>query len=72
MSGVATSMALAVKELEMGEFHWILLREEASSSDDLLAYSPQKISRPHADAKAAWAAGYLALRAGLHRSAGQK
>lgn len=68
MSGVSTSIALAVKELEAGEFHWILLQEESSSLEDLLAYSPQKISRPHADEKAAWTAGYLALRAGLHRT----
>ena len=71
MNGVATSMALAVKELEIGEFHWILLREEASSSEDQLAYSPLKMSRAYADGKAAWAAGYLALRAGLNRSYGR-
>ena len=62
MSNAATSIALAVKELEVGEFHWILLRETDSLSDQL-AYAPEKISGSHANAKAAWTAGYLALRA---------
>ena len=64
LSNAATSIALAVKELEVGEFHWILLREAASSSEQL-AYAPEKISSSHANAKAAWTAGYLALRARL-------
>ena len=62
LSNAATSIALAVKELEVGEFHWILLRE-ADSSSDQLAYAPEKISGSHANAKSAWTAGYLALRA---------
>ncbi|RYZ80412.1 MAG: hypothetical protein EOP06_25375 [Proteobacteria bacterium] len=62
MGNAATSIALAVKDLEAGEFHWILLREVDSSSDQL-AYAPEKISGSHANAKAAWTAGYLALRA---------
>jgi hypothetical protein len=64
LSNATTSIALAVKELEVGEFHWILLREVDSSSDQL-EYTPEKISRSHANAKAAWTAGYLALRATL-------
>ncbi|MGF6528410.1 hypothetical protein [Variovorax sp. PvP013] len=59
------AMALTVKELEPGEFHWIWLDETASSDDDLLSYSPRIVSPPHANAAAAWTAGYLALRAAL-------
>lgn len=62
----SSSLALAVKELEAGEFHWILL-EEASSSDDLLSYEPQFYSEPHRDAAAAWSAGYLAIRARMRK-----
>ncbi len=61
------SLALAVKELEAGEFHWILL-EETSSSDDLLSYVPQHFSEPHRDAAAAWSAGYLAIRARMRKA----
>ena len=60
----ATSLALTVKELEAGEFYWILM-EEAVSSDDLLSYTPRSISLPYANADAAWSAGYLAMRAML-------
>jgi hypothetical protein len=60
------SLALAVKELEAGEFHWILL-EETASSDDLLSYVPQHFSEPHRDAAAAWSAGYLAIRARMRK-----
>ena len=62
-----SSLALAVKELEAGEFHWILLEEE-SSSDDLLSYVPQQFSEPHRDAAAAWSAGYLAIRARMRKT----
>ena len=65
MSNIS-SLALAVKELEAGEFHWILL-EETSSSDDLLSYVPQHFSEPHRDAAAAWSAGYLAVRARMRK-----
>ena len=58
------ALALAIKELEAGEFHWILM-EEAGSSDDLLSYTPRSISLPYANAAAAWSAGYLAMRAML-------
>lgn len=57
-------MALAVKELEPGEFHWIWLNETASS-DDLMSYLPETFSRPYPNAAAAWTAGYLAVRAAL-------
>lgn len=60
---VATSTALAVKELEPGQFHWILLAEEASEHDDGLLYTPETISGTYPDADSAWVAGYLALRA---------
>ncbi|MBB1602530.1 MULTISPECIES: hypothetical protein [unclassified Variovorax] len=60
------SSALAVKELELGEFHWILLHEE-ESADELLTYTPQRFSEPFSDPAAAWAAGYLVLRAMLRR-----
>lgn len=60
------SSALAVKELELGEFHWILLNEEASA-DERLTYTPQRFSEPFPDPAAAWAAGYLVLRAMLRR-----
>ncbi len=60
----ATSLALTVKELEPGEFHWILM-DEADSSDDLLSYTLRSISLPYVNATAAWSAGYLATRAML-------
>jgi hypothetical protein len=60
--------ALAVKEIESGEFHWMLLREE-ETSDDLLSYRPERLSESYRDAPAAWAAGYLALRAAMRKSA---
>ena len=63
--------ALAVKELEPGEFHWIILQEE-NSSDDLLNYVPETLSEPHRDAAAAWAAGYLVIRAAMRRTASQR
>jgi hypothetical protein len=61
------SLALTVKELEPGEFHWIWLNETVSS-DDLLSYSVHTISVPYANAAAAWSAGYLAIRAVLRGS----
>ena len=61
------SMALAIKELEPGEFHWILL-DEAFSEDDLLSYAPQTFSEPYKNAAAAWAAGYLMVRATLRKA----
>ncbi|RYZ87886.1 MAG: hypothetical protein EOP06_11895 [Proteobacteria bacterium] len=61
------SMALAIKELEPGEYHWILL-DEASSEDDLLSYAPQAFSDPYKNAAAAWAAGYLMVRATLRKA----
>jgi hypothetical protein len=60
------SMALAVKELEPGEFHWIML-EEATSDDDLLSYAAKTFSEPHKNAAAAWAEGYLVVRAALRQ-----
>lgn len=70
MKNAATTTALTVKELSVGEFHWVLLTEaQGSSSDQLLSYSPSKISSPHANAMAAWVAGYLALRAILRKEA---
>lgn len=69
--------ALAVKELEPGEWHWFLLKEaaqpESSTSraedlDEQLRYSPHACSDPHSDAAAAWAAGYLAIRATIRRA----
>ncbi len=62
------SVALAIKELEPGEFHWILM-DEAASSDDLMSYAPQTFSEPFRNAEAAWAAGYLRVRANLRKSA---
>jgi hypothetical protein len=62
------SAALAVKELESGEFHWILM-DETLSSDDLISYMPQKLSKPYRNAEAAWAAGYLMVRATLRKAA---
>lgn len=64
----AFSSALAVKELEPGEFHWIILQEEYSE-DDLLNYVPMTFSEPHRDAAAAWAAGYLVIRAATRKAA---
>lgn len=64
-------MALAVKELEPGEFHWIWL-EEANSSDDLLSYLPRTFSRPHSNAASAWTAGYLTVRAALRSHSNSK
>lgn len=61
------SMALAVKELEPGEFHWVLL-DEAASDDDLLSYTAQTLSEPHRNAAAAWAEGYLVMRAALRKA----
>ena len=61
------SIALAVKELEPGEFHWILLHE-AASDDDLLSYTAQTFSEPHRNAAAAWAEGYLVMRAALRKA----
>ena len=65
----ATSLALTVKELELGEFHWILM-DEAGSSNDLLSYTPRSISLPYVNAAAAWSAGYLAMRAVLRSTPG--
>lgn len=62
------SLALAVKELERGEFHWILM-DEAPSSDDLMSYAPQTFSEPFRNAEAAWAAGYLRVRTALRKAA---
>jgi hypothetical protein len=67
---VAFPSALAVKELEPGEFHWILLQEE-NTSDDLLNHAPETFSEPHRDAAAAWAAGYLVIRAAMRRAAAE-
>ncbi|RYZ81429.1 MAG: hypothetical protein EOP06_23500 [Proteobacteria bacterium] len=61
------SMALAVKELEPGEFHWILL-DEAESEDDQLSYTARTLSEPHRNAAAAWAEGYLVVRAALRKA----
>ena len=60
-------MALAVKELEPGEFHWILL-DEAASEDDLLSYSARTFSKPHRNATAAWVEGHLVMRAALRKA----
>ncbi|RYE67244.1 MAG: hypothetical protein EOO81_10645 [Oxalobacteraceae bacterium] len=62
--------ALCVKELEPGEFHWILLDETASPDDDLLSYCPRTVSQPYANAAAAWTAGYLVIRALLRSTSG--
>lgn len=61
---IATSLALSVKELEPGEFHWMLL-EEDGSSDDRFNFKPKRIGQPETDVAAAWVAGYMALRATL-------
>lgn len=63
----ATSTALAVKELEPGQFHWILLEEKPSDLDDDLVYAPATVSEQYAQAGAAWVAGYLALRARMRK-----
>jgi hypothetical protein len=63
----ATSTALAVKELEPGEFHWLLLEENLSVSKELPAYTPKKVSHSYPNASAAWVAGYLVIRASLRR-----
>lgn len=65
----ATSTALAVKELEPGQFHWLLLREKPAEADDEMGYDLLKISQPYPDPAAAWTAGYLALRAMMRRAA---
>lgn len=62
------SCALGVKEIEPGEFHWILLQEEETDDETLLSYSPTQLSAPYRNVLAAWAAGYLALRARLRNS----
>ena len=58
------SIALAVKELEPSEFHWISL-DEAASDNNLLSYTAQTLSEPHRNAAAPWAEGYLVTRAVL-------
>lgn len=63
----AAPLALTVKELEPGEFHWILL-EEVGSTQEHLAYKPGKIGDPEPNIAAAWVAGYLALRSLLRKS----
>lgn len=63
----AASLALTVKELEPGEFHWILM-EEDGSTDDHMAYRPSRIGSPEPNVAAAWVAGYMALRALLRKS----
>ncbi len=60
----ATSLALAVKELEPGEFHWMLLEEDGSSEEGF-NFKPKRIGEAETDVAAAWVAGYLALRAVL-------
>jgi hypothetical protein len=60
------AVALTVKELEPGEFHWIWLDENtAPSDDDLLSYNLRTVSPPYPNAAAAWTAGYLVIRAAL-------
>lgn len=63
MNNASTSTALAVKELESGEFHWMLLEEKTSTLEEQLAYTPYRVSPPYPDASAAWVAGYLIIRA---------
>jgi hypothetical protein len=63
----AASLALTVKELEPGEFHWMLL-EEVESTQEHLGYRPGKIGDPEPNIAAAWVAGYLALRSILRKS----
>lgn len=70
MKNATTSMALAVKELESGEFHWLLLEENLSVSKDLPAYTPSKISHSYPNADAAWVAGYFIIRAKLRKKNG--
>ena len=62
----AASLALTVKELEPGEFHWMLL-EEVESTQEHLGYRPGKIGDPEPNIAAAWVAGYLALRCLLRK-----
>jgi hypothetical protein len=62
----AASLALTVKELEPGEFHWILLDEDGSTEDHL-AYKPGRIGDPEPNLAAAWVAGYMAVRARLRK-----
>lgn len=70
MKNAATTTALTVKELSVGEFHWVLLTEaQGSNSDHLLSYAPSKVSFPYANAMAAWVAGYLVFRAILRKEA---
>ena len=63
----AASLALTVKELEPGEFHWMLL-EEVDSTQEHLGYRPGKIGEAEPNIAAAWVAGYLALRSLLRNS----
>lgn len=63
----AASLTLTVKELEPGEFHWMLL-EEVESTQEHLGYRPGKIGDPEPNIAAAWVAGYLALRSILRKS----
>ena len=71
--------ALAVKEIEPGEWHWVLLKEAsldslseaAAEQENSLCYVPDAFSDPHADAAAAWAAGYLAIRAAMRKARGR-
>jgi hypothetical protein len=63
----AASLTLTVKELEPGEFHWMLL-EEVESTQEHLGYRPGKIGDPEPNIAAAWVAGYLALRSTLRKS----
>ncbi len=71
MKNAAMSMALAVKELEPGEFHWLLLEENLSVSKEMPAYTPSKVSHSYPNANAAWVAGYLLIRAKLRKNIGQ-
>lgn len=61
-------IALAVQELEPGEFHWMLLEEASGDGDELLSFVPCKISDSYPNSAAAWVAGYLALRATSYRA----
>lgn len=60
-------IALAVQELEPGEFHWLLLDEAGGTMGDLVSFAPAKISAPYPNSAAVWVAGYLALRATSYR-----
>lgn len=79
MASVFTS-ALAVKELEPGEWHWVILKEApatrpndcSADEEDPLCYVPDTFSDAHADAAAAWAAGYLVIRAAMRRASGRR